>query len=92
MVSTNNVFNDHYHLNDYTLDQIRNKTVKKLAVAYRHTPDLEGAQRMNEDALNKIILYCNGLTFSDMNFCILGGVHSFLYTRAIYQLGTQKHR
>lgn len=27
-----------------------------------------------------------------MNFCILGGVHSFLYTRAMYLLGTEKHR
>jgi acyl-CoA oxidase len=27
-----------------------------------------------------------------MSFCILGGVHSFLYTRAMFLLGTEKHK
>jgi len=41
---------------------------------------------------NKLTLFSNGFTSNDMNFCILGGVHSYLYNRALYQLGTEKHK
>jgi hypothetical protein len=53
---------------------------------------MDHIRNFNYSVANKLTLYSNGLTSNDMNFCILGGVHNYLYARAVFQLGTEKHR
>ena len=84
-------YQHHFHLKDYSLDEIRSRTFDKLAVAYHNTPHFEDVKKMDFSRANQLTLYSNGFTSNDLNFCILGGVHSYLYCRAIFQLGTEKN-
>lgn len=47
VVKDNQALQDHYHLQNYSLEEIRNKALKKLAVSWRHTPDLEEVKKLN---------------------------------------------
>ena len=61
--------------------------------SYRNVPaaELERMKQLDFSTANRVTNYGNGCTFNDMHFAILGGVHSFLYSRSIFQLGTEKH-
>lgn len=88
MMRNNKVYHEHFHLHDYSIEEIRKKTLAKLAVTWRNTPQIEEVRKLNFEVANPVTLFCNGVTYNDINFCILGGVHSFLYLKSIHLLGT----
>ena len=92
VIRENKEYRHHFHLKDYPLDEIRSRSFDKLKISYKNAPDLEAAKQMDFSVANRLTLYSNGFIANDLNFCILGGVHSYLYCRAIFQLGTEKHR
>ena len=84
----NKEFRHHFHLKDYPLEEIRRLSFEKLLASYKNAPDIEKTLNLDMSIANKVSLYTSGFPVNDYNFCILGGVHTFLYSRALYLLGT----
>jgi hypothetical protein len=91
MIKENKVFHEHFHLDDLPLDELRLKSFLKMVCSTKHSGGKEDVKKLNFSTVNKVTAFCNGVTFNDLSFCILGGVHFFLYNRCLFQLGTEKH-
>ena len=47
VLRNNKVFQDHFHLNNYSLQEMRKKTFDKMVVTYNKSPYLEEVKKFN---------------------------------------------